>query len=93
MDEITAGMQRAGAFKVFSDDPDGDLVLALGPVDDLTAGVHLANYAALPAEGAWGTRTPSGGAGWPGGISRLPAERSVTVSRHSARPIGHHAVA
>src|SRR5580698_1214404 len=31
LEEITAEMQRAGAFKIFADDPDGDLVLAPDP--------------------------------------------------------------
>jgi hypothetical protein len=31
LDELTAELNRAGAFKVFADDPDGDLVLSLGP--------------------------------------------------------------
>jgi hypothetical protein len=34
LDELCAELERAGAFKVFGDDPDGDLVLALGPGSD-----------------------------------------------------------
>lgn len=31
MEELSGELEKAGAFKVFSDDPDGDLVLSLGP--------------------------------------------------------------
>jgi hypothetical protein len=31
LDELGAELLKADGFKVFSDDPDGDLVLSLGP--------------------------------------------------------------